>query len=248
MKPKKETNQRAAIKRQEIIETKPETSQSPVGVSKKPIYFVAIGLGILIVLFLWRANFSAFKFGRSTNSAADASPAAGAEFIAGSPEKFAFLSGQTGQRSVVNNCGLSPASVETMPDEARIQGACCQAIDLQRYQVQVQELKQYANFPQIPSDPYDVPVSLVKQNLEYDKTIQLTADQQAVYDQASQMADDKGPCCCKCWRWYSNEGQAKYFISQLHWSAQQVAAAWDAEEGCGGPGDSPSNTPMPTMP
>ncbi len=246
MKAKKKPNQRTTTKQQEIVETEPKPN--PVVVSKKLIYLIAIGLGILIVLFLWRANFSAFKFGRSTNSTADASSAAGTELIAGSHEKFAFLSGQVGQRSVVNNCGLSPASVETMPDDARIQGSCCQAIDLQRYQQQVQELKQYANYPQVPSDPYDVPVSLVKQNLQYDKTIQLTADQQVVYDQASQMADDKGPCCCKCWRWYAYEGQAKYFISQLHWSAQQVATLWNTEEGCGGPGDSQSNTPMPTMP
>ena len=109
-------------------------------------------------------------------------------------------------------------------------------MDFTRYQQQVVGLKAYASIPQIPSDPYDVPVSLVKQNLEYDRTIQLTTDQQAIYDQAMQMTVDKGPCCCRCWRWFSNEGQVKYLISQLRWSPQQVATLLDLEGGCGGPG------------
>ena len=121
-----------------------------------------------------------------------------------------------------------------MPESARIQGACCSAMDFQSYQYQIDGLKKYANVPQIPSDPYDVPVSLAKQLFEYGKTIQLTSDQQAIYDQATQMADEKGPCCCHCWRWIAFEGQAKYLISELHWSAQQVADVWDLEDGCGG--------------
>lgn len=219
-----------------------------IAIPKKLVYGITIGLGVIIALFLLKGRFSAFNFGRSTDPVANTSSTAGTELVAGSPEKFAFLSGQVGQRSIPNNCGLQPSAVETMPDDARIQGSCCQAMDLQRYQEQVEELKKYSDNPLVSSDPYDVPVSLVKQLLEHDKTITLTADEQTVYDQASQMADDKGPCCCKCWRWYAYEGQAKYFISHLHWSAEQVAALWDAEEGCGGPGDSQSNAPMPGMP
>ena len=107
-------------------------------------------------------------------------------------------------------------------------------MDFHKYQEQVEGLKKYANISQIPNDPYDVPVTLAKQLFEYQKTIQLTADQQAVYDQATQMADEKGPCCCKCWRWTAFEGQAKYLISELDWSANQVAEVWDLEDGCGG--------------
>jgi hypothetical protein len=51
-------------------------------------------------------------------------------------------------------------------------------MDLHRYQVQVQRLTKYADIPQIPSDPYDVPVSLAKQLFEYQATIYLTPDQQ----------------------------------------------------------------------
>src|SRR5258708_5944890 len=214
-----------------------------IRVPKKLIYGIGIGLGILVVLYLINTKFSAFNFGRPASMSSGTPLVDSTKLAAGTAEKFAFLSGQTGQRSVPNNCGLAPASVESMPDDARIQGSCCQAMDLQHYQAQVEELKKYSSIPQIPSDPYDVPVSLVKQNLAYDNTILLTIDQQAIYDQATQMADDKGPCCCKCWRWYSNEGQAKYLISQLHWSAIQVATAWNAEEGCGGPADQHSQAP-----
>ena len=130
-----------------------------------------------------------------------------------------------------------------MPDSARIQGACCSAMDFQSYQHQVEELKKYADVPQIPSDPYDVPVSLAKQLFEYDKTIQLTPDQQTIYDQATQMADEHGPCCCHCWRWIAFEGQAKYLISQQNWSAKEIAAVWDLEDGCGGPAHEHSSSP-----
>ena len=109
-------------------------------------------------------------------------------------------------------------------------------MDFHKYQEQVDGLKKYANTPQIPSDPYDVPVSLAKQLFEYQRTIQLTADQQAIYDQAMQMADEKGPCCCHCWRWIAFEGQAKYLISELNWSAEEIATVWDLEDGCGGAG------------
>jgi len=231
------------------MKPKQKTSSNHIAVSKKPvkpIFPIAIGLGILIVLILVNGKFSAFHFGRSTDPTPNVSTVPGTNLVAGSPEKFAFLSGQGAPRSVVNNCGLQPSAVEAMPDDARIQGSCCQAMDLKRYQEQVEGLKKYADIPQVPSDPYDVPISLVKQLLEYDRTIQLTADEQAIYDQASQMADDKGPCCCKCWRWYAYEGQAKYLISRLHWSAEQVATLWDTEEGCGGPGHEQSTIlPMP---
>ena len=123
-----------------------------------------------------------------------------------------------------------------MSDDERIQGSCCSPMDFQRYQEQVEGLKKYANTSQIPSDPYDVPVKLAKQLLNYQKTIQLTPDEQAVYDQATQLAEEGGPCCCRCWRWFAFEGQAKYLITKLNWSAQQVAELWDLEDGCGGSG------------
>ena len=109
-------------------------------------------------------------------------------------------------------------------------------MDFHSYQEQVAGLKKYANISKIPSDPYDVPVALAKQLFEYQKTIQLTADQQAVYDQAAKLSKEGGPCCCRCWRWNAFEGQAKYLISELNWSSEQVAEVWDLEDGCGGSG------------
>src|SRR5258706_15850611 len=123
-----------------------------------------------------------------------------------------------------------------MPEDARIQGSCCSPMDLHRYQEQVEGLRKYADASQIPSDPYDVTVSLAKQLFEYDKTIQLTVDQQAIYDKATQLAKEHGPCCCRCWRWFAFEGQAKYLISKQNWSAEQIAELWDLEDGCGGSG------------
>jgi hypothetical protein len=107
-------------------------------------------------------------------------------------------------------------------------------MDMDRYQNQVAALKVYASIPQITSDPYDVSVALVKQLLNYDDEIQLTQNEQMTYDQAMQMTSDKGPCCCKCWRWYAHEGQAKYLISELQWSAEEIAKVLDLESGCGG--------------
>ena len=49
-----------------------------------------------------------------------------------------------------------------MADTARIQGSCCGPMDFHKYQEQVEGLKKYADIPQIPADPYDVPVSLAK--------------------------------------------------------------------------------------
>jgi hypothetical protein len=109
-------------------------------------------------------------------------------------------------------------------------------MDLHHYQEQVEGLKKYADIPQIPGDPYDVPVYLAKQLFEYQKTIQLTRDQQATYDQAMQISEEGGPCCCRCWRWNAFKGQAKYMITELNWSAKEVAELWDLEDGCGGSG------------
>ncbi len=131
---------------------------------------------------------------------------------------------------------MQPASVEAIPDNARIQGSCCSPMDLHRYQEQVEGLNKYADIPQIPRDPYDISMSLAKQLFEYQKTIQLTPEQQAIYDEATKIAEEGGPCCCRCWRWNAFEGQAKYLITELRWSTQKIAELWDLEDGCGGPG------------
>ena len=118
----------------------------------------------------------------------------------------------------------------------RLQGSCCSAMDFHRYTEQVEGLKKYAHIEKIPSDPYDIPVSVAEELLNFQKIIALTAEQQAVYDEAVKMSHEGGPCCCKCWRWYAFEGLAKYLITEYNYNAEQIAEVWDLEDGCGGSG------------
>lgn len=199
-------------------------------------------LSVVVVLAVFLASgCSAFDFGMPATSSmaplgeavsdesavglASSSPAAGTE------ERFAFLSQQ---RS--STCSLQPETVATYPDEQRIQGSCCSPMDLHRYQEQVEGLKQFPDIAQIPEDPYDISAGLAKELFGYQQTITLTAEQQAIYDEAMEMSDEGGPCCCQCWRWYAFAGQAKYLIKEHGWTAEQIAELWDTEDGCGGAG------------
>ena len=118
----------------------------------------------------------------------------------------------------------------------RLQGSCCSAMDFHRYKEQVEGLKKYENIDKIPSDPYDIPISLAEELLEYQKEIKLNQESQAVYDNAVKLSHEGGPCCCKCWRWYAFEGLAKYLITEHDFNAEQIAEVWDLEDGCGGSG------------
>lgn len=150
---------------------------------------------------------------------------------AGSPEKFEYLAVQTS-----NSCSLQAPTLESYSDTTSLQGSCCSRMDLHRYQEQVEGLKQYSGVSQVPQDPYDIPVSLAKELLGYQKNIQLTAQEQAVYDEAVKLSHEGGPCCCKCWRWTAFEGQAKFLITRYNFDANQIAGVWDLEDGCGGSG------------
>lgn len=150
---------------------------------------------------------------------------------AGSPEKFEYLTGQTS-----NSCSLQAPTLESYSDTTSLQGSCCSRMDFHRYQEQVEGLKQYSGISQIPSDPYDISASLAKELLGYQKDIDLTAEQQAAYDEAMKLSHEGGPCCCKCWRWDAFEGQAKYLITEYNFTSEQVASVWDIEDGCGGSG------------
>jgi hypothetical protein len=98
----------------------------------------------------------------------------------------------------------------------------------------------YAAIPQIPRDPYDVPLALARSLLRYDSSIHLTARQQATYQHAMEMSSEKGPCCCHCWRWSAFKGMSKYLIARRHWTASAVALIIDDVQGCGGKGTPPS--------
>lgn len=145
-------------------------------------------------------------------------------------EKFAFLSTQA-----TNVCG-GAGYIEPKGDDERLQGSCCSKMDSHRYSEQVEGLKKYSNIDKIPSDPYDISVLLAKELLDFQENIKLTSEQQAIYNEAMGMADEGGPCCCICWRWYAFDGQAKYLITELNFTAEQIAEVWDLEDGCGGTG------------
>ena len=145
-------------------------------------------------------------------------------------ERFAVLS-----NARTSLCS-GPDFISLKGSEERLQGSCCSAMDLHRYEEQLQGLQEYAGIEQIPSDPYDVPVSLARELLDYQRTISLSPAQQSTYDEAVQMSHEGGPCCCKCWRWHAFEGLAKYLITDHGFNAEQVAGVWDLEDGCGGTG------------
>ncbi|MBI2085581.1 MAG: hypothetical protein HYT71_03660 [Candidatus Aenigmarchaeota archaeon] len=149
--------------------------------------------------------------------------------------KFAVLSAAN------TNLCAAPGFIDYKNNNERIQGSCCSAMDFHRYVEQVEGLKKYSHIEKIPSDPYDIPVSLAKELLEYQKNIILTSEQQEIYDEAMKMSHEGGPCCCKCWRWDAFEGLAKHLITEYNFSAAQIAEIWDLEDGCGGEGHTHQN-------
>lgn len=147
-------------------------------------------------------------------------------------EKFDYLSKN-------GNSSCSAAfrdSIASMPDKARLQGSCCRPMSLHRYSEQVEGLKKYSNIPEIPPDPYDIEASLAKRLMSY-YDMELTPEEQKAYDYAMQNSDEKGPCCCKCWRWYVYGGLGKLLIQKYDFTGEQVTEVWNLSDGCGGAGD-----------
>lgn len=128
-------------------------------------------------------------------------------------------------------------SIPLMPDDARLQGSCCSPMNLHRYKEQVGGLKKYKHIPDIPPDPYDIEAKLAKRLYSYYDDIDLSLGEQKEYDYAMQHSHEKGPCCCKCWRWYVYGGLGKYLIKHYKFTGKQVTEVWDLSDGCGGTGD-----------
>ncbi len=111
-------------------------------------------------------------------------------------------------------------------------GQCCGGMkDTTAYHAQLQKLQAYKSIPDIPLNPYKTPVELAKKWIDYDKSANLTEDQQKIFNQALSMSKE-GPCCCKCWHYYVNEGIAKKMIQDKGWTGQQVAQFWDNSSIC----------------
>jgi len=159
-------------------------------------------------------------------------PATGA--IPGTPQRFAQLAS-----AHTNACSLQRSTVDAYPDDQRIQGSCCNAMDPTKYRYQVEQLRHYAGIPEIPSDPYDIRAGLAKRLFRLDDTIRLSGVDQRTFDRVMQMTEDKAPCCCHCWRWDAAEGLDRFLITRHHLGAAEVARITDLVNGCGGPMETP---------
>lgn len=152
--------------------------------------------------------------------------------------KFAALS-----KSGNSSCsGTFKDSISQMPDSNRLQGSCCSPMSMHRYKEQVKGLVKYKDISDIPSDPYDIEAGLAKKLLSY-YDLQLTPKEQKEYDYAMQNSDEKGPCCCKCWRWYVYGGLGKLLIREKGFTGQQITEVWNLSDGCGGEGDHVNHSP-----
>lgn len=147
-------------------------------------------------------------------------------------ERFAYLS-QNG------NSACSPSfknSIAAMPNDEYIIGSCCTKMSMHRYQEQIEGLKKYHNISEIPSDPYYIDAGLAKKMIEY-YDIQLTDEGMEAYNYAMENSHEKGPCCCKCWRWYVYGGLGKYLIKEHKFTGEQLTEVWNLSDGCGGDED-----------
>jgi hypothetical protein len=149
-------------------------------------------------------------------------------------ERFDYLSTHGN-----SNCSTAfMNSIATMPAVARLQGSCCSPMSLGRYSRQIEGLKKFSAFAEIPADPYDVPAALAQQALaSYD--LALGTDEQRAYAYAMANSEEKGPCCCRCWRWHVYGGLAKLLIHKHGFSGEQVKEVWNLSDGCGG-GEDPA--------
>ncbi len=112
-------------------------------------------------------------------------------------------------------------------------GQCCGTLtDTKDYHEQLKKLKKYSNIPDIPFNPYKTPVELAKKWIDYDKNTVLPKNKQTVYDEALKISKE-GPCCCKCWHYFVNEGIAKKMINDFNWNSKQVADFWEVSDICG---------------
>ncbi|PAQ05060.1 hypothetical protein [Mesorhizobium temperatum] len=124
-------------------------------------------------------------------------------------------------------------SIATLPSTARITGSCCSPMEMKRYVEQVNGLTKYRDIAMIPSDPYDIPAGVAQKVMPY-YDLKLTAAEQQAYDYAMANSDEKGPCCCQCWRWEVYGGLAKFLIREHGFTGEKVVDVWDLSDGCGG--------------
>ena len=154
---------------------------------------------------------------------------AGADESDGLNERFDYLSKN-------GNSSCTPKfadSISRMPVTARLRGSCCAEMESKRYVSQVEGLKKYAAIPEIPPDPYDIAAGVAQKAMSHYDLV-LSPDQQQAYQYAMDKSDEKGPCCCQCWRWKLYGGLAKFLITEHGFTGDQVVEVWNLSNGCGG--------------
>lgn len=155
---------------------------------------------------------------------------------AGTVAEFNYLSQE--HTDFCQNLGDETANVNfihSLMDDTYLQGSCCTPMYLPDYSRQILGLQGYSSISIIPPDPYNVNASTAKAMVA-NVDLALTTSQQAIYNSAMSMTNDKAPCCCMCWAGYAHEGLAKTLIVQYGYDAGQVAAVLNLEGCCGGPG------------
>ena len=112
-------------------------------------------------------------------------------------------------------------------------GQCCGVLtDTKEYHEHLEALQKYRNIPDMVLNPYKTPINLAQKWINYDRETTLSPEEQAIYDKALAQSKE-GPCCCKCWHYYVNEGIAKSLIRQQHYNSKQIADFWDVSDICG---------------
>lgn len=195
--------------------------------NKKSLIIVVIAVAVLGYLYLG-AKKSAFNFSANAPTQKRSSNLVNEALAA----RFDYLS-----RNGNSSCSTAfRDSIASKIDDARLQGSCCSPMNMHRYNEQVEGLKKYSNIQEIPPDPYDIEAGLAKMLMShYNDT--LTPDEQKAYDYAMENSMEKGPCCCKCWRWNTYGGLAKILITKYKFTGEQITDVWNLSDGCGGEGD-----------
>lgn len=189
----------------------------------KKFIILALLAGLFYFAFLWNGKMPTFSGSKASNGANINNPL----YV-----KFQELSTKGN-----SSCsGAFTDSISSMKYGDRLQGSCCSAMSWHRYHEQIEGLKKYSKINEIPSDPYDIDAELAKKmKSHYEDS--LTSEQQKAYDYAMKNSDEKGPCCCKCWRWYVYGGLAKFLIKDKGFNGKQITEIWNLSDGCGGEGD-----------
>ena len=154
-----------------------------------------------------------------------------------SPElaQFTALSHSTSdQCAYLGDKSAIYSNIDMMSNNTYFQGSCCSPMDYNHYVQQITDLKNYSNISAVPQNPYNVSIGQVKQLLGYYDNITLNQSQNATFNQAAPLTQDKSWCCCQCWAWYAHAGLAKYLIKYHNFNVSQIVQVTNLEDCCGG--------------